>query len=93
MNTKQFVILEHLCLPDRGFRFFSTNCHWSGSTTNFNNNTHGHTGELWYKEVGFADTVEEAQSQLSPNQEQIPTFREMMEYHKQQIEKRNNGNQ
>lgn len=83
-NTKHFVVLEHLMLPDRGFRFITTNCNWSGRTdpSPNDNNTHGYNGELWYKEVAFADTIEEAQSMLSPNSQAIPTSRELEEYYR-----------
>lgn len=81
-NTKRFVVLEHLMLPDRGFRFFSTNCHWKESTSGIDNNTHGYNGELWYKEIAFTDTIEEAQSMLSPNSKAIATYGELKEYYK-----------
>lgn len=51
-HSEKYVVLEHLTLPDRGLRFF---------TTNSKDNTHGRTGELWYKEILFTDITEEAQ--------------------------------
>ena len=56
---KKFVILEHLCLPDRGFRFFCTN-----SETD---HTRIMSGEVAYKVVGYSDTVEDAQSMIRHN--------------------------
>jgi len=79
-KPKQYVVLEHLMLPDRGFRFFSANCHYSG---NFDNNTHGHNGEEWYKEVGFTDSVEEAQSICRQPGAPTATWDELYEYHRQ----------
>ena len=47
LNTdKKYVVLEHLTLPDRGMRFWSTNSE---------NNTHLNDGALAYKEVLFTD--------------------------------------
>ena len=83
-KAKQYVVLEHLMLPDRGFRFFSANCHYSG---NHENNTHGYNGEEWYKEVGFADTIEEAQGMCSPSRDKIPTWEELYEYHREESNK------
>lgn len=56
---KKFVILEHLCLPDRGFRFFSTNSETDP--------TRIMSGEVAYKIVGYSDTVEDAQSMIRHN--------------------------
>jgi hypothetical protein len=85
-STKQFVVLEHLSLPDRGFRFITTNSNWSGRTEPFHrNNTHGHNGELWYKEIAFTDTIEEAQSMLSPSSDKIASYKELYDYY---VEKR-----
>ena len=82
MSDKKYVVLEHLQLPNRGFRFW---------TTNSENNTHSFDGELWYKEVLFTDSDEEAilESRMT-NSKAIPTHSELMEYHKDKIEKRNN---
>ena len=92
-NTKQYVVLEHLMLPDRGFRFFSTNCRWKGrapeDVRENDNNTHGYTGEQWYEEVGFADTVEEAQGICAQmDSSKIATWDELYDYHREQSEKR-----
>jgi len=91
-NTKEYVVLEHLMLPDRGFRFFSTNCRWKGRAPEDirenDNNTHGYNGEEWYKEVGFADTVEEAQSMCSPSRDKIPSWDELYNYHREESDRR-----
>jgi hypothetical protein len=89
-DTKEYVVLEHLMLPDRGFRFFTMNCRRKGKDPENpkENNTHGYTGELWYKEVGFADTIEEAQSMLSPSRDQIPTWDELYEYYRKESDRR-----
>jgi len=73
MENKKYVVLEHLTLPDRGFRFWSTNSE---------NNTHGSTGELWYKEILFTDSKQEAiNACCEVNEEAIPKFSELVEYH------------
>lgn len=90
-KNKQYVVLEHLMLPDRGFRFFSTNCRYRGADPDNikENNTHGYTGEQWYEEVGFADTVEEAQALCNKvDQRKIPTWNELYEYHRKEAERR-----
>jgi len=87
-NTKQYVVLRHLTLPDRGLCFFTMNCHREGSTSECENNTHGYTGELWYEEVGFADTIEEAQKLCSEKQLPTASFQELYDYHREQSRKR-----
>ena len=77
--NKKYVVLEHLTLPDRGFRFFSINTI---------NNVDGHNGELWYKEVGFVDTVEEAQKIMREvDPKLVATMRELEEYWRKEIVK------
>lgn len=80
-EKKKYVVLEHLELPNRGFRFW---------TTNTENNTHSHKGELWYKEILFTDNTDEAiaMSRIA-NQEAIPTHWELEKYWKSEIQKRN----
>lgn len=73
---KKFVVLEHLCLPDRGFRFFTMNV--EGDPTRLMD------GTIAYKVVGYADSVEEAQSMLrhdfrSASQSELYLYH----YHKQ----------
>lgn len=80
-NTKQYVVLRHLNLPDRGLCFFSTNCNWEESTSDHENNTHGNTGEQWYEEVGFSDTIEEAQNLCGTEAKETASFQELFDYH------------
>lgn len=87
-RTKQYVVLEHLLMPDRGFRFFSTNCHWEGSTSGFTDNTTGNTGEVWYKEVAFCDTAEEAQRHMPCDPKNTPSMQEIEEHVKKQYAER-----
>lgn len=75
-SDKKYVVLEHLNLPDRGFRFWSTNSE---------NNTHSHKGELWYKEILFTDDTEEAiRVSQKTNTQAIATYGELLEYHRDQ---------
>ncbi len=57
-KRKQFVVLEGI---EKGNRFF---------TTNSDNNCYSKDGELWYKEIAFCDTTEEAQQILYGNKEE-----------------------
>ena len=79
IRPEKYVVLEHLTLPDRGLRF------WSHNTEN---NTHGYNGELWYKEVLFTDSEDEAiaVSRISNN---LPTYNELSEYWRIEIAKQN----
>ena len=73
-SNKKYVVLEHLTLPNRGLRFWSTNSE---------NNTHGYNGELWYKEVGFTDDDKEAiKLSKKTNFEVLPSTDELIEYYK-----------
>ena len=79
MDKKKYIVLEHLTLPDRGFRFF---------TTNTDNNVLGHNGDLWYKEVGFTDSIDEAQKIISQADSKLfATMRELGEYWKKEYDK------
>lgn len=79
MKSKKFVVLEHLTLPDRGFRFW---------TTNGENNTKIVDGSAVYKEILFTDDSNEAiRASQKPNTEAIATFRELLDYHKEQNKK------
>lgn len=79
MKDKKFVVLEHLTLPDRGFRFW---------TTNGEDNTKSINGSAVYKEILFTDSSEEAiaMSQKT-NTEAIATYSELLDYHKEQNKK------
>jgi len=73
MSDKKYVVLEHLMLPDRGFRFW---------TINTDNNTHGGNGELWYKEILFTDSSEVAIDTCRKcDTSIIATWSELLEYH------------
>lgn len=69
-NTSKYVVLEHLTLPDKGLRFW---------TSNTENNTHGYNGELWYKEVAFTDDTDEA-IRISCKGVPTSTHEELVEY-------------
>lgn len=76
-KNKKYVVLENLNLPDRGFRFWSTNSE---------NNTHSAKGELWYKEIMFTDDTEEAiRESQKTNREVVATFSELIEYNRNKI--------
>ena len=77
-STKAYVVLEHLTLPDRGLRFF---------TSTSENNTHGYNGELWYKEILFTDSVEEAQAECKKINE-LPSMSELSDYWEQEWKRR-----
>jgi hypothetical protein len=71
-KLKSFVVLEHLTLPDRGFRFW---------TKNSNDNTKIYTGEIAYQPIFYTNINEEAISwSRQSNSNKIPSFGEMMEY-------------
>lgn len=78
-SDKKYVVLEHLTLPDRGFRFF---------TANTEDNTHGRNGELWYKEVLFTDSTKEAQEACRSLGE-VPSMHELEEYYRNLLEQEN----
>ena len=89
-KNKEYVVLETLVMPDRGKRFFSVNCHWEGSSPHNTNNTHSYKGELWYKEIAFCDTAEEAQSYLHSPDQDYPSMQEVEEHVKKEFEDRAN---
>ncbi len=53
-KPSKFVVVQHLTMPDRGICFFTTN-------SERGRDCYGNTGELWDKNVAFADNVQEAQ--------------------------------
>jgi hypothetical protein len=68
-NSSKYVVLEHLTLPDRGRRFW---------TTNTENNTHSLEGELWYKEIMFTDSEDDAiHMSRSFNKDTVATLSEI----------------
>lgn len=78
------VVLEHLTMPDRGFRFITTH----SKIETEDDIVRGHTGEVWYKIIGFYDTIEEAQRHTAPNSSAIPTTQEIEEHIKQKYQER-----
>lgn len=72
LNPGKYVVLEHITLPDRGLRFWSTNTE---------DNTHGHNGELWYKEILFTDSEEKAMVECQKIGH-LPSMYELEEYYK-----------
>ena len=55
INTEaEFVIKRNITMPDRGICYFTTN-------SEIGRDCHSYKGELWYENVGYANTVEEAQ--------------------------------
>lgn len=71
-SDKKYVVLEHLTMPKRGKRFW---------TTNSENNTHSHKGELWYKEVLFTDSEDEAIAESSKiNHDAVPSAFEFLSF-------------
>jgi len=71
-DNKQYVVLEHLTLPDKGFRFW---------TVASDDNTHSYKGDLWYKEIMFTDEPEEAIRACSNyDPANVASFAEMMAY-------------
>lgn len=73
-EKKKYVVLEHLCMPNKGMRFY---------TTNSDNNTHSHKGDLWYKEVLFSDDdSENGEIRKAIREQTFPTMRELEEYYR-----------
>ena len=70
IGKKKYVVLEHITMPQKGFRFW---------TTNSDNNTRSLEGEVWYKEVLFTDDQDEA-SRESQIRGEIGTQSELLEY-------------
>jgi len=79
-RPEKYVVLEHLTLPDRGFRFWSMNTE---------DNTHSAWGDLWYKEILFTDDEEEAIKESRKTGEGIATSYELEMYWKAKIEEDN----
>lgn len=78
-RKKKYVVLEHLTMPDRGFRFW---------TTNSGNNAYSNKGELWYKEVLFTDDSEEAMAESQrTNWSVVPTQSEILDHIREQRQK------
>lgn len=71
-RPEKYVVLEHLNMPDRGWRFWSTNT---------GDNTHSAWGDLWYKEILFTDSEEEAVKVAREHGDNIPTTSEIYDYY------------
>lgn len=78
VRPEKYVVLEHLTLPDKGLRFW---------TTNTENNTHGMNGELWYKEILFTDSEEEA-IECAKKFSNLASLDELDEYYRKSAEER-----
>jgi len=80
-TTAEFVVLRHLCMPNKGLCFFTSN-------SEMGRDCHGITGELWYEIVGYADTVREAQTLCGQNYGGLPSTKEFEDHAKEEIKKR-----
>ena len=69
-EKKKYVVLEHLTIPQKGLRFW---------TMNSDNNTHGASGELWYKEILLTDDQDKAISE-SQIKGELASQLELLEY-------------
>ena len=74
-RTEEYVVLQHRTMPDKGICFFTTN-------TNDPKVEYGYNGSHWYNIVGYADTVEQAQS-MCRRHSVYPTTQEIEEHVKQ----------
>ena len=83
-KMKEYVILRHLRMPNKGMCFFTTNSE--------DDPTHGNTGELWYEIIGYADEVKEAQDICKDNYGGLPDREEFDNYVKEKIKERNKRN-
>jgi len=81
-ETKKYVVLRHLTMPDKGRCFFTSNGK-KGTECEY-----GYTGERWYEAVGYADTVEEAQHLCHINYGGLPSWEEFEKYAKETFKKR-----
>jgi hypothetical protein len=77
-HPEKYVVLEHIRMPDRGFRFWSTNTE---------DNTHGHNGELWYKEILFTNDEKEA-IEATREHGNIPNSSEIYSYYEEMYKSR-----
>lgn len=72
-KNKQFVIQQHLTMPDKGICFFTMN-------TQEGRDCYSTKRELWYKNVAYADTIEEAQALVAKHTE-YPSTTEMYNHY------------
>ncbi len=80
-TTSEYVVLRHLTMPDKGKCFFTTN-------SEMGRDCHGHTGELWYEIVAYADSVKEAQTLCSFHYGGLPSMKEFEDHAREEINKR-----
>jgi len=80
---KKFVILRHLMMPDKGKCFFTTN----DPKKPEEKKGLSLEGERWYEVVGYADTVEDAQSMCASNYGGIPSWKEFEDWAHEKISK------
>lgn len=81
-TKKKYVVLEHLLLPNRGFRFW---------TMNTDNNTKLLDGTIAYKEILFTNDDKEAiKVSQDFDKNLLPSMKELEDHYKQEIERRNN---
>lgn len=78
-RPEKYVVLEHLTLPDRGFRF------WSHNTED---NTHSAWGDLWYKEILFTDSEDEAIRESQKLGDNIPSLHELEQFYREKYEQK-----
>lgn len=78
MSKNKYVVLEHLLLPDKGLRFW---------TSNTDNNTKIYDGTTAYKEILFTSNTDEAINACR-NCSPTATFKELEEYWKEYFDKR-----
>jgi hypothetical protein len=83
-KDKQYVVLRHLTMPDKGLCFFTTN------NPNEPEEEKGLSakGERWYEVVGYADEVEEAQSMCVRNYGGLPSMKEFEDHAKKTLSER-----
>jgi len=74
-RPEKYVVLEHLTLPDRGWRFWSLNTE---------DNTHSAWGDLWYKEILFTDSEEEAINEAIKHGE-LPSLHELEQHYNNKL--------
>lgn len=83
-KNKEYLVLRHLLMPDKGKCFFTTN----NPDEPEEEKGLSAKGERWYEVVGYADTVNEAQSMCRNNYGGIPTQQEFDDWAKEKVRKR-----
>lgn len=72
-TTKEYVVLRHLTMPYKGLCFFTRNSEIGRDCKGFN-------GETWYEIVGYANSIQEAQTLVVKNYGGSPTAKEFEEH-------------